>query len=121
MYLNSQPHRLQSIIPTPPSSQFSRVLNLISMASTPEPSLVTSHHSRHLMVDLFICKPKECEPKGDDASTSKDEASLKLHLRFEKLTRYVKFYIKAKQKEVYNTPRERESHRLELISEVLKF
>ena len=92
------------------------VLNFISMAeedSIPVPPLVTRHHSRHLMVDLFNCEPKDC---GDP---SKHEASLKIQLRFEKLIRYVKFYIKAKQKKVYSTPREREIDRLGLINEVL--
>ena len=76
---------------------------------------LTRHRSRHLMVDVFDCEPEDC----DDPSNH--EASLKLYMRFEKLIRYVKFYIKAKQKKVYSTPREREIDRLGLINEVLIF
>ena len=79
--------------------------------------LLVRHQSRHLMVDVF-----ECSYEGSDDNTLKHESFFQLQIRFEKLIRYAKFYIKAKQeKKVYPTLRQREMHRLHLIEEILRF
>ena len=75
------------------------------------------YRCRHLMIDAYFMSPDDC-----DDNFLKHESFFGLQQRFEKLVRYVKFYIKEKQeKRVYLTPRQRESDRLELIYEVLVF
>ena len=78
---------------------------------------IPRYQCRHLMIDVYFALPDGCDDKF-----LKHEAFFKLRQRFEKLVRYVKFYIKGKQeKRVYLTPRQRERDRLELIDEVLIF
>ena len=76
----------------------------------------TRFRCRHLMIDAYYQSP---EAFADDDPLNNEEF-FGLQQRFEKLVRYVKFYIKGKQeKRVYLTPRQRERDRLELIYEVL--
>lgn len=83
-------------------------VGIILDAPGPEPEY---NRSRRLVMDVHSLPPQD---------RSEDEEFLNVQLRFEKLIRYGKFYIKRKlEKKIYTSPRERETDRLTYIEEVL--